>query len=369
MTPSLAIFTCDLGASFIDPHLRLLAPGRTVVVGSRSGLPVLAEMFPIECPLFDIDAFARRLPVRLGLRAGLSLDRMREIAVQRFLERNRISVVLGEYLDYFLPFVPFLDRLGLRYVVQGHGVDVSAALKQPGMAERILAYRSAKAVLTRSEFHRQRLVNLGLPAARVHVNPGGVEVPASPLQRDAAAAKRFLAISVMRPKKAPIYLLEAFRIAASRDPAITLDFVGGGPLAPAAQQFVSACDLENRVRLHGVVSEATKHRLLRECGVFVQHSMTDADTGDEEGLPAAIQEAMAHAMAVVGTRHAGIPEAVLDGETGLLVDEGDAAGMADAMLAVIPRAAAMGRAGHREALERHAWQHEKARLTHWLFEA
>ena len=364
----LAIFTCDLGASFIDPHVRHLAPGRTVVVGSQGGLPVLAGMFPITCPLFDVDAWARRLPVRLAQRAGLSVHRLREAAVERFLAQNRVSVVLGEYLDYFLPFVPLLDRLGLAYVVQGHGIDVSASLKAPGMAERILAYKSAKAVLTRSEFHRRRLIGLGLPPSRVHVNPGGVEVPAVPPQRGADAAKRFLAISVMRPKKAPIYLLEAFRLAADKDPGITLDFIGGGPLAPAAQQFVSACKLEQRVRLHGFAPEETKRRLLHECGVFVQHSMTDADTGDEEGLPAAIQEAMAHGMAVVSTRHAGIPEAVTEGETGLLVEEGDVAGMAGAMLAVIDRAAEMGRAGHRDAIARHAWQHEKARLSHWLFD-
>src|SRR5205814_22337 len=126
---------------------------------------------------------------------------------------------------------------------------------------------------------------------------------------------------------------------------------------------------EARVRLLGFAPEQTKQRLLRECGIFVQHSMTDAETGDEEGLPAAIQEAMANGMAVVSTRHAGIPEAVLDGETGVLVDEGDVAGMADAMLAAIPRSAEMGRAGHREAVARHAWRHEKARLSRWLFDA
>jgi glycosyltransferase involved in cell wall biosynthesis len=107
--------------------------------------------------------------------------------------------------------------------------------------------------------------------------------------------------------------------------------------------------------------------LLRECGVFVQHSLTDPATGDEEGLPASIQEAMAHALPVISTRHAGIPEAVVAGETGLLIDEGDVDGMAEAMLAIAPMAVALGAAGRRRALAYYGWPHERARLAGWLF--
>jgi len=253
--------------------------------------------------------------------------------------------------------------------VQGHGIDVSAALRKPGMAGRYLAYKSARAILTRSEFHRQRLIKLGLPSDKVHVNPGGVDVPATPPQRESSACKRFLAIGVMVPKKGPIYLLEAFRLAAVQDPDITLDFVGGGPLFSGVRQYVDACGLVGRVRLHGIVPEETKQRLLLECGVFVQHSLTDPETGDEEGLPAAIQEAMAYGMAVVSTCHAGIPEAVVEGQTGLLVDEGDVEAMANAFLKVTSIAADMGRVGHQEAFAKHDWRYEKRRLRRWLFDA
>ena len=106
-----------------------------------------------------------------------------------------------------------------------------------------------------------------------------------------------LAVGTMVPKKAPIFLLEAFRRAVAIDPQLELDFVGGGALFPAARQFVDACGLGDRVRLHGFAPEKVKQRLLRECGIFVQHSVTSPE-GDEEGLPAAVQEAMAHGLAV-----------------------------------------------------------------------
>ena len=347
--------------TFILRHLEDLAPGDTVAVCRLKGAEGDAP-----CPAFLADRWALRLPVRLACRAGADRDGLLHHAVAQFLKRHQVGHVLGEYLDQFVDFVPLLDRLGIPYVVQGHGLDLSSSLRS-GIGPRYLAYRSARAVLTRCEFHRQRLISLGLPPEKVHVNPGGVDIPAAPPKRRPEAAKRFLAIGRMTPQKAPILLLEAFRLAAARDPDLSLDYVGGGALFPAALQFVHGCGLKDRVRLHGVVSEAEKERLLGECGVFVQHSATDPETGDEEGLPAAIQEAMAHGMAVVSTRHSGIPEAVIDGETGLLGDEGDVRAMAEHFLAAPAQAERLGGAGYRRAGALYGWEHERARLRGWLF--
>jgi glycosyltransferase involved in cell wall biosynthesis len=292
--------------------------------------------------------------------------RLRDAAVGSFLRRQRVTVVLGEFLDQFLDFVPLLDRMGLPYAVQGHGMDVSASLRNPETAARYQAYKSARAILTRCEFHRQRLIGIGLPPEKIHVNPGGVEIPSAPPRREPGAQTRFLAIGRMVPQKAPIMLLEAFRLAAARNTEITLDFIGGGQQLSAARQFVDACGLTKRVRMHGIASEELKKRLLLECGVFVQHSVTDPETGDEEGLPAAIQEGMAHGLAVVSTRHTGIREAVIEGETGLLVDEGDVAAMAEAFLRVTSTASDLGNAGYRRAAANFSPEHEKARLQRWL---
>jgi colanic acid/amylovoran biosynthesis glycosyltransferase len=274
-------------------------------------------------------------------------------------------VILGEYLDQFADFIPLLERMRLPYIVQGHGFDVSAALRKLGMAERYRSYNSAAAILTRCEFHRKRLIDLGLRADRVHVNPGGVDVPEQIPAHPADACKRFLAIGRFVPKKGPTYLLEAFRLAAARDASITLDYIGGGELFEAAQQFVNTCRLGDRVRLHGPARDDVKFRLAQECGVFVQHSVADPETGDEEGLPAAIQEAMALGMTVISTRHSGIPEAIEHGVSGLLVEERDVEAMAEAMGRVASDAALCARLGasaHWKAKELYSWPVERARL-------
>jgi colanic acid/amylovoran biosynthesis glycosyltransferase len=368
MSQRLAVFTPQLGTvseTFIRRHVEDLLPGRTVVVARRSSHP-MGGRWAAPCPALFLDRWALRLPVRLARRAGVPQRRLEDRAVSRFLRKHGINVVLVEYLSSFVDFVPLFDRMGIPYVAQGHGIDVSAAPRDPRMAEQYLTYKSARAVLTRSELHRRRLIGLGLPTEKVHVNPGGVDLPPALPQRDTGAAKRFLAIGRMTAKKGPIYLLEAFRGAAAQDAELTLDYVGSGELFAAVRQFVDAAGLHDRVRLHGAASEEVKARLLDECGVFVQHSITDPDTGDEEGLPASIQEAMAHGLAVVSTRHSGIPEAVREGESGLLVDEGDINAMTAAFLEIRTKAAAFGTVGSAIAAKNYSWEHEKRRLRKWL---
>ena len=365
MSEKLAVFTNDFGASFIDFHIRDVVPGKAVAVG-RYGTTPLSKIWRVDCPALLLDQWELKLQVRLSRKIGRSMAKMRARAIKRFLRQHNVSVALGEYLDQFLEYVPILEKMRIPYVVQAHGYDVSAKLREPGMTSRIQVYENAKAILTRSEFHRRRLIELGLPAERIHVNFGGVRVPIRPPVRDSTAGKRLLAIGVMVPKKGPMYLLEAFRRAAELDPEITLDYVGGGQLFSSVLQYVRATGLTDRVKLHGFVPQAKKQGLIERCGVFVQHSITNQETGDEEGLPAAIQEAMAHGMAVVSTRHSGIPEAVIENETGLLVDEGDVDAMAQAFVDIGSIAEEFGKNGYQQAVTKHAWCFERDRLRGWL---
>lgn len=99
----------------------------------------------------------------------------------------------------------------------------------------------------------------------------------------------------------------------------------------------------------GVRSLAEVAAAMQRARAFVQHSMTTG-YGDSEGTPVGILEAGASGLPVVATRHAGIPNVIIDGETGLLVDEGNVAGMAKRMLRLAREpelAGRLGRAAHR----------------------
>jgi colanic acid/amylovoran biosynthesis glycosyltransferase len=198
----------------------------------------------------------------------------------------------------------------------------------------------------------------------VHVVPYGVDVPDVPLRRQAGDGVRCLAVGRMIGKKAPLLTLEAFRRASKKCPRLRLDFVGGGQLFPAAVKYVKDHSLQDRVTLHSHQPHDFVRQLLTEADIFLQHSITGPG-GAEEGLPVSILEGMAAALPIVSTRHAGIPEAVVEGVTGFLVDEGDFAAMSEHIIELAQNndlRVKMGRTGWRTAKQRFSWDHERMRL-------
>jgi glycosyltransferase involved in cell wall biosynthesis len=288
-------------------------------------------------------------------------------AVKRFMEEHQVEVILAEYLDYGLPWVEFARNLGVQFFVHAHGYDVSRLLRVRKWRTAYRRYNRADGVISMSHFAAEKLAAAGVAAHKIHVIPYGVDVPDEPTPRAAGDSIRCVAVGRMIGKKAPLLTLEAFRRASTICPALRLDYAGGGPLLPAAQQFVRDHGLGDRVTLHGPQPNTEVKRLLRQADVFLQHSVRDPATGDEEGLPVSILEAMAQSLPVVSTRHAGIPEAVQDQETGYLVDERDSAGMAERLLALArdpERRCRMGVAGWKRAKDHFTWEKERKDLLH-----
>ena len=94
----------------------------------------------------------------------------------------------------------------------------------------------------------------------------------------------------------------------------------------------------------GAVSHDRVLELMQAATVFVLPAVVAAD-GDRDGIPNVILEAMAMELPVVATRHSGIPEAVIDGATGVLIEVGDPAALAAAIVRVFDDAAGAARMG------------------------
>jgi len=99
------------------------------------------------------------------------------------------------------------------------------------------------------------------------------------------------------------------------------------------QRFSHLVDSGN-LNFTGAVDHKRALGLLQQAKVFVQHSVTSG-TGDQEGLPNSIVEAMRNGKPVVSTIHSGIPEIVEDGKSGFLVQEHDYHSFADFMIRLI----------------------------------
>lgn len=366
----LAVFAPDIGTrseTFIRRHVRDLLPGRTAAVGRVIRKHDLGD-WAVNGPVLDLGSIQHRV-VRRALRTLTSGLRLRSVLnldpIRHFLRKHKVRVIMGEYLDESLPWLEVAQELGIRFFGHAHGYDVSEQLRKPKWQAEYLRYNQAAGVITMNQVSRARLIDLGLEPNKVHVVPYGVDVPDRPLQRPERGIVACVAVGRMVAKKAPILTLDAFRQAAEACPELRLDYIGAGDLLPAARQFIHDFSLEDKVWLHGSQPNHVVQRLMKNADIFLQHSMTDPDTGDEEGLPVAILEAMAHALPVVSTWHAGIPEAVGDGSTGFLVDECDSETMAEQIKFLARRPGMrrkLGQAGWARAREYFSWEKERAAL-------
>jgi glycosyltransferase involved in cell wall biosynthesis len=123
-------------------------------------------------------------------------------------------------------------------------------------------------------------------------------------------------------------------------PLLELVVIGDGPLRGDLQRRAAAAGIP--ARFEGWKSEADVKKAMRQALLLAVPSRT-AEGGDSEGLPTVIMEAMTLGLPVVATRHAGIPEIVSDGVTGLLVPEADPSVLAQAILAIKADSGLVGR--------------------------
>jgi glycosyltransferase involved in cell wall biosynthesis len=172
-----------------------------------------------------------------------------------------------------------------------------------------------------------------------------------------------LSVANFFPYKGHLDLIEAARRVLAAVPEAF--FLLAGRDAGAMEQCrerVRECGIGRRVRFLGPRFDVAD--LLHASDVFVHPS-------HQEGFPNAVLEAMAAAKAVVATGVGGVPEAVADGETGILVPAHDPAALADALVSLLgdtERARRMGEAGLRQVLERHAIE-RMVRETEGLYES
>lgn len=146
-------------------------------------------------------------------------------------------------------------------------------------------------------------------------------------------------VAALAPHKGQKHLVAAAAKVVHAVPDARIVIVGEGELKESLERQVKSLALERHVFLTGFRADALG--LMKSFDLFVMSSVT-------EGLGSAVLEAMACGRAVVSTRAGGLPEVVVDGETGLLVAAHDEAAMADAIVTLLKqpdRRAAMGAAG------------------------
>ncbi|MBV7392916.1 glycosyltransferase [Mameliella sediminis] len=329
-----AIATSDyfvMGETFINRHIQHLFGGDTCVVcGRHNGEDPLGKpLFIRRAPLTVMDKLRAPFAAVSGaLLHGTSRlpfgDNRKRLA--DFLRDQQVKVILAEFGTQALVVAKLGNDLGIPVFTYWRGTDASAAL---GSKQRIRSYRlmmpRLAGMFSVSQFLLDNLAAHGITHPNAHVVPSGVDI-----RRFTPGPKRpgsFLAVGRMVEKKAPHITLRAFAKAAKgRDAHLT--FIGDGPLLEDCKAKARLLQIEDQVTFTGALPHDKVRDHLLTTEVFLQHSVT-AKNGNTEGLPTAIQEALACGCITLSTQHAGIPEAVQHGVNGYLVEEWDEDGFAD----------------------------------------
>jgi len=201
---------------------------------------------------------------------------------------------------------------------------------------------------------RRCAIDLGCPESKIVTIRRGVPLDHFPWfdRSDRPPGPvRLLAVSRLVAKKGHA---ELFHALAGVDPRHDwrLTCVGEGDEFYTLKKLATALGIADRIRFTGVLVGDEVVSELHRADLFVHPSVTP-DTGDREGIPNALVEAQSTGLPAIGTRHGGIPEVIDDGDTGLLVDERDTAGLTAALELLITNPSRRHRMGEAASVRCH----------------
>jgi len=234
--------------------------------------------------------------------------------------------------------LPFIKRWEKPCVVSFHGADVAEKKDIRDYAPKLRELFSAvPLVLARSRSLADRLLTLGCPAEHLRINRTGVPLTEFPFVRREPPRDgrwRFLQACRLIPKKGVATSLCAFAIFQKEFPNAELIIAGKGPLQAHLEELAEELGIVSKVHFRGFLSQKELLDLYASAHFFLHPSETPPDQ-NQEGVPNSILEAMATGLAVLATRHGGIPEAVEHGRCGYLVEERDFEALAMAMKEIV----------------------------------
>jgi phosphatidylinositol alpha-1,6-mannosyltransferase len=364
------------GSAVVYDRLAAHAGGRILVLSARndveSGRPLpgwaetdAARPYPVEriawlrppesrAPPSPLRALARDYATRLAVAA----------AVLRLCLRHRIRVVcVGELISLGWIATALRRVPGMRSICFVHGEEITTEFGYRRFARhRARALADADAVVAVSSFTRDRIVaRMGTDPAKIEVINNGVDLDRfRPVPRRDDLVRRLglgggpvlLTVSRLMEKKGIDTVLRALVDVAPAHPGVRYLVVGEGEDRARLEALARDLGVAGLVAFAGAVQADELSDYYALCDVFIMPNRRMPD-GDTEGFGLVFLEANACRRPVIGGRDGGVVDAVVDGETGLLVDGADPAAVRGALLRLLGDPVLRERlaeAGYRRAL-------------------
>jgi colanic acid/amylovoran biosynthesis glycosyltransferase len=234
-----------------------------------------------------------------------------------------LHIYFGHIAVHLLPLILRWQR---PTIVSFHGADVMVDMDKPAhraATERML--KAVRMVLVRSRSLRDAVIRIGCPEDKVRIHRTGIPVAETPFVARTWPTEgdwRFVQAGRLIEKKGFATSLRAFSEFVARHPKATFTIAGEGPLQSELETQVRELGIAEKVSFRGFISQKELRELFYSSHIFLHPSETGAD-GNQEGVPNSMLEAMASGLPVFATIHGGIPEAIENDRSGILVAEKD----------------------------------------------
>ena len=222
---------------------------------------------------------------------------------------------------------------GVPYSITAHAKDIFHEDVDDKQLER--KFSDASAVVTVSNFNvtdlTRRFPRQAKQIIRIY---NGLPLAQYPFRDPCDRVKKIVAVGRLVEKKGFSDLISACSIMQRTGMRIACEIIGEGEFENSLRSQIQQLGLEDSVSLLGALPQREVHRIIQEASIFVAPCIT-ASTGDRDGLPTVILEAMSLGTPCVSTDVTGISEVVRHNETGLIVPERQPAKLAEAIRALL----------------------------------
>lgn len=336
--PVVAVWRNDLlplSETFIAEQTKSLQNYRPIYVGRAVRN---RDVFHLQ----DVIAVRELARYRGRLEQGLYTITRRSPLLMSRLRIENPQLIHAHFGTQAVYALPYKRALNIPLLTTFHGQDATRSLdsiardRRPGwvLFRRYLKelQENGERFLAVSGYVRDCLLERGFPPERTEVHHIGIDVERFQFVDSMVQSRppRIITVCRLVDKKGTDYLIRAFAVLAQRVPDVELRVIGDGPLRSSLNRLIADLGIAPNVQLLGALPHHRVQDELAQAHVFALPSVTAGD-GSSEGLPISILEAMAVGIPVAATCHSGIPEAILDEETGLLVPERDVEALAVAL--------------------------------------
>ena len=260
-----------------------------------------------------------------------------------------LSLNLLYKLEHFLAAGPFdilschfgpngltgilLKELGIpgKVITTFHGYDLSSYPLRHGPKVYEELFHRGDLFLPISDFWKAKLISLGCPPEKISVHHMGINLNKFQFKTRSLSpggSIHLLTIARLVEKKGLCFSIKAVSKVLHAHPNLEYTIVGDGPLRQELSDLIKHLGVAEKVKLLGWKDATAIRNILDGTHIMLLHSII-SKSGDMEGIPVSLMEAMAMGIPVISTRHSGIEELVKDGQSGFLVAEKDIDNMAE----------------------------------------